>query len=399
MQVEEHELADVAAVSAGNDYAVGNLILDALRKVGWRGVVMIEKGKCTDHVMEFVEGMHFDRGYLSPYFVTDREKMSCEFHNCKLLLVDKKITNARDVLKILEAAVKDKFPIVIVAEGIEQEAMAPIIKNKMRGVLKVAAVKAPAFGQHKSHYLDDIAILTGGTVIRDDAGLNLATAGREVLGSATKVVITKDSTLIVTDGATRDAVNKRVAQIQALIENSEEKFDKKILNERVARLCRGIATIQVGAFTEPELKDKKLRVEDALNAAKAAIDEGVVVGGGCSMLRLSLKVDKVKESLETEEEKIGADVFKRALAYPIKLIAKNAGVSGNVVIEKVLAIDDTWYGYNAAKDRFEDLMSAGIIDPSKVLLASYSSPSIIIFEGSCRKFSTYTLHGKVATRV
>ncbi|CAN6464438.1 unnamed protein product [Victoria cruziana] len=366
-EVEEHELADVAAVSAGNDYAVGNLILDALRKVGWRGVVMIEKGKCTDHVMEFVEGMHFDRGYLSPYFVTDREKMSCEFHNCKLLLVDKKITNARDVLKILEAAVKDKFPIVIVAEGIEQEAMAPIIKNKMRGVLKVAAVKAPAFGQHKSHYLDDIAILTGGTVIRDDAGLNLATAGREVLGSATKVVITKDSTLIVTDGATRDAVNKRVAQIQALIENSEEKFDKKILNERVARLCRGIATIQVGAFTEPELKDKKLRVEDALNAAKAAIDEGVVVGGGCSMLRLSLKVDKVKESLETEEEKIGADVFKRALAYPIKLIAKNAGVSGNVVIEKVLAIDDTWYGYNAAKDRFEDLMSAGIIDPSKVV--------------------------------
>ncbi|XP_031478954.1 ruBisCO large subunit-binding protein subunit beta, chloroplastic-like [Nymphaea colorata] len=366
-EVEEHELADVAAVSAGNDYAVGNLILDALRKVGWRGVVMIEKGKCTDHLVEFVEGMHFDRGYLSPYFVTDREKMSCEFHNCKLLLVDKKITNAKDVFNVLEGAVKDKFPIVIVAEGIEQEAMAPIIKNKLRGVLKVAAVKAPAFGQRKSHYLDDIAILTGGTVIRDDIGLNLATAGREVLGSASKVVITKDSTLIVTDGRTRDAVNQRVAQIHALIKNSEENFDKKILNERVARLSRGIVTIQIGAFTEPELKDKKLRVEDALNAAKAAIDEGIVVGGGCSLLRLSLKIDKVKETLGTEEEKIGADIFKRALAYPIKLIAKNAGQNGNVVIEKVLAIDDVRYGYNAAKDQFEDLMSAGIIDPSKVV--------------------------------
>ncbi|KAF3774397.1 Chaperonin 60 subunit beta 4 [Nymphaea thermarum] len=366
-EVEEHELADVAAVSAGNDYAVGNLILDALRKVGWRGVVMIEKGKCTDHLVEFVEGMHFDRGYLSPYFVTDREKMSCEFHNCKLLLVDKKITNAKDVFHVLEGAVKDKFPIVIVAEGIEQEAMAPIIKNKLRGVLKVAAVKAPAFGQRKSHYLDDIAILTGGTVIRDDIGLNLATAGREVLGSATKVVITKDSTLIVTDGRTRDAVNQRVAQIQALIKNSEENFDKKILNERVARLSRGIVTIQIGAFTEPELKDKKLRVEDALNAAKAAIDEGIVVGGGCSLLRLSLKIDKVKETLGTEEEKIGADIFKRALAYPIKLIAKNAGQNGNVVIEKVLAIDDVRYGYNAAKDQFEDLISSGIIDPSKVV--------------------------------
>ncbi|KAL2546567.1 Chaperonin 60 subunit beta 4 [Forsythia ovata] len=333
-EVEDHELADVAAVSAGNDYAVGDMISNALRQVGRRGVVTIEKGNYAENSLRIVEGMQFDRGYLSPYFVTDRQKMTVEFYDCKLLLVDKKISNPRELFKILENAAKDKFPVLIVAEGIEQEALAPVIRNKLRGVLKVAAVKAPAFGERKSHYLDDIAILTGGTVIRDDMGLTLENAHKDMLGSASKVVVTKDSTLIVTDGCTQEAVKERVSQIQRLVENTGEKFQKKILNERIARLSGGIAILQVGAQTQVELKDKQLRVEDALNATKAAIEEGIVVGGGCCLLRLSTKVDGIREQLDNDEQKIGADILKRALAYPARQIAKNAGVNGNTVVQK-----------------------------------------------------------------
>ncbi|KAJ0094207.1 hypothetical protein Patl1_16598 [Pistacia atlantica] len=378
-EVEDHELADVAAVSAGNDYTVGNMIFDALQQVGRKGVVTIEKGKCAENSLQIVEGMHFDRGYLSPYFVTDRQKMTVEFHNCKLLLVDKKITNPKDMFKILDSAVKEKYPVVIVAEGIEQPALALLIRNKLKGVLKAAAIKAPAFGERKSHCLDDIAVLTGGTVIRDEMGLTLDKASKEVLGTAVKVVITKDSTLIVTDGSARAALENRVSEIRGLVENTEENFQKKILKERIARLSGGIAILQVtsiynsyhldtvGAQTAVELKDKQLRIEDALNATKAAIEEGVVVGGGCSLLRLSTKVESIKELLENEEQKIGAEIFKRALCYPTRLIAKNAGVNGNVVVEKVLSNDDPRYGYNAAKNCYEDLMAAGIIDPSKVV--------------------------------
>ncbi|KAI8539294.1 hypothetical protein RHMOL_Rhmol09G0170700 [Rhododendron molle] len=382
-EVEDHELADVAAVSAGNDYAVGNMISEALRLVGRRGFVTIEKGNCAENALKIVEGMQFDRGYLSPYFVTDRRKMIVEFHDCKLLLVDGKITNPKEMFKLLDSAVKEEYPIVIVAEGIEQEALAPVIRNKLRGVLKAAAIKAPAFGERRSHCLDDIATLTGGTVIRDEMGFTLEKAGKEVLGTATKVVITKDSTLIVTDGSTQPAVKQRVSQLQNLVKvdrissvlfmlpdifhNTEENFQKKILNERIARLSGGIAILQVGAQTQVELKDKQLRIEDALNATKAAIEEGIVVGGGCSLLRLSLKVDQVKEQLDNEEQKIGAEIFKRALTYPIKQIARNSGVNGNVVIEKVLSHDEPTYGYNAARDSYEDLMAAGIIDPSKVV--------------------------------
>ncbi|GAB4840197.1 hypothetical protein Ancab_020962 [Ancistrocladus abbreviatus] len=366
-EIEDHEIADVAAVSAGNDYAVGNMIADALKKVGKRGVVTIEKGRCTENKMEIVEGMQFDRGYLSPYFVTDRRKMTVEYHDCKLLLVDRKISNPKEMFKILDSAVKEGFPILIVAEGIEQEALAPVIRNKLKGVLKAAAIKAPAFGERKSHYLDDIAILTKGTVIRDEMGFILEKAGKEVLGTATKVLITKDSTLIVTDGSTRSAVEERVQSIQALVENTEEKFPKKILNERIARLSAGIAIIQVGAQTQIELKDKQLKIQDALNASKAAIEEGIVVGGGCSLLRLSLKVDGIKGLLDNEEQKIGAEIFKRALTYPCRQIAKNAGVNESIVVEKVLSNNDVRYGYNAAKDCYEDLIEAGIMDPTKVV--------------------------------
>ncbi|KAL2534113.1 Chaperonin 60 subunit beta 1 [Abeliophyllum distichum] len=366
-EVEDSELADVAAVSAGNNYEVGNMIAEAMSKVGRKGVVTLEEGRSSENSLYVVEGMQFDRGYISPYFVTDSEKMAVEYENCKLLLVDKKITNARDLVSILEDAIRGGYPVLIIAEDIEQEALATLVVNKLRGALKIAALKAPGFGERKSQYLDDIAILTGGTVIREEVGLSLDTAGSEVLGLAAKVVLTKDTTTIVGDGSTQEAVNKRVAQIRNLVEAAEQDYEKEKLNERIAKLSGGVAVIQVGAQTETELKEKKLRVEDALNATKAAVEEGIVVGGGCTLLRLAAKVDAIKDTLENDEQKVGADIVKRALSYPMKLIAKNAGVNGSVVIEKVLSNDNPKYGYNAATGTYEDLMAAGIIDPTKVV--------------------------------
>ncbi|KAI6685644.1 hypothetical protein NL676_031557 [Syzygium grande] len=357
-EVEDSELADVAAVSAGNNYEVGNMIAEALSKVGRKGVVTLEEGKSADNSLYVVEGMQFDHGYISPYFVTDSEKMAVEYENCKLLLVDKKITNARDLINVLEDAIRGGYPILIVAEDIEQEALATLVVNKLRGALKIAAIKAPGFGERKSQYLDDIAILTGGTVIREEVGLTLDKADKEVLGHASKVVLTKDTSTIVGDGSTQEAVTKRAA---------EQEYEKEKLNERIAKLSGGVAVIQVGAQTETELKEKKLRVEDALNATKAAVDEGIVVGGGCTLLRLASKVDAIKDTLDNDEEKVGADIVKRALSYPLKLIAKNAGVNGSVVSEKILSSDNPKYGYNAATGKYEDLMAAGIIDPTKVV--------------------------------
>ncbi|KAL3511758.1 hypothetical protein ACH5RR_024475 [Cinchona calisaya] len=366
-EVEDSELADVAAVSAGNNYEVGNMIAEAMSKVGRKGVVTLEEGKGSDNNLYVVEGMQFDRGYISPYFVTDTEKMAVEYENCKLLLVDKKITNARDLISILEDGIRGGYPILIIAEDIEQEALATLVVNKLRGSLKIAALKAPGFGERKSQYLDDVAILTGGTVIREEVGLSLDKAGSEVLGRAAKVVLTKETTTIVGDGSTQEAVNKRVAQIKNLVEAAEQDYEKEKLNERIAKLSGGVAVLQVGAQTETELKEKKLRVEDALNATKAAVEEGIVVGGGCTLLRLAAKVDAIKATLDNDEQKVGADIVKRALSYPMKLIAKNAGVNGSVVIEKVLCSDDFKYGYNAATGKYEDLMAAGIIDPTKVV--------------------------------
>ncbi|KAH9558864.1 hypothetical protein CY35_06G030300 [Sphagnum magellanicum] len=366
-EVEESELADVAAVSAGNNEEVGQMIAEAMRKVGRKGVVTLEEGKSAENSLYVVEGMQFDRGYISPYFVTDPEKMSVQYDNCKLLLVDKKISTARDMIGILEDAIRGGYPILIIAEDIEQEALATLVVNKLRGALKVAAIKAPGFGERKSQYLDDIAILTGGTVVRDEIGLSLDKVGREVLGTAAKVELTKDSTTIVGDGSTQDAVTKRVSQIRNLIEVAEQDYEKEKLNERIAKLSGGVAIIQIGAQTETELKEKKLRVEDALNATKAAVEEGIVVGGGCALLRLSSKVDAIKGTLENYEQKVGADIVKRALSYPMKLIAKNAGVNGSVVVEKVLSNDNPSFRYNAATGVYEDLMAAGIIDPTKVV--------------------------------
>ncbi|WCJ28792.1 Chaperonin GroEL [Euphorbia peplus] len=365
--VEDSELADVAAVSAGNNYEVGQMIAEAMSKVGRKGVVTLEEGKSAENSLYVVEGMQFDRGYISPYFVTDSEKMSVEYENCKLLLVDKKITNARDLVNVLEDAIRSGYPILIIAEDIEQEALATLVVNKLRGALKIAALKAPGFGERKSQYLEDIAILTGGTVVREEVGLSVDKVGKEVLGNASKVVLTKDYTTIVGDGSTQEAVTKRVAQIKNMIEAADQDYEKEKLTERIAKLSGGVAVIQVGAQTETELKEKKLRVEDALNATKAAVEEGIVVGGGCTLLRLASKVDAIKATLANDEERVGADIVKRALSYPLKLIAKNAGVNGSVVSEKVLSSDNPKYGYNAATGKYEDLMAAGIIDPTKVV--------------------------------
>ncbi|GAB4842282.1 hypothetical protein Ancab_012252 [Ancistrocladus abbreviatus] len=366
-EVEDSELADVAAVSAGNDYEIGNMTAEAMSRVGRKGVVTLEEGRGAESTMYVVEGMQFDRGYISPYFVTDNEKMVVEYENCKLLLVDKKITNARDLINVLEDAIKGGYAILIVAEDIEQEALATLVVNKLRGSLKIAAMKAPGFGDRKSQYLDDIAILTGGIVIRDAVGLSLDKAGKEVLGHAAKVVLNKETATIVGDGSTQEVVTKRIAQIRNLLEAAEQEYEKEKLNERIAKLSSGVAVIQVGARTETELKEKKLRVEDALNATKAAVEEGIVVGGGCTLLRLAAKVDAIKDKLENDEQKLGAEIVKKALSYPMELIAKNAGVNGAVVIEKVLSNDNPRFGYNAATGKYDDLMAAGIIDPAKVV--------------------------------
>ncbi|KAJ8452089.1 hypothetical protein Cgig2_016670 [Carnegiea gigantea] len=361
--VEDSELADVAAVSAGNNYDIGNMIAEAMRKVGRKGVVTLEEGTSAVSTSYVVEGMQFDRGYISPYFVTDSEKMVAEYENCKVLLVDKKITKARDLVNVLEDAIKANYPILIIAEDIEQEPLATLVVNKLRATLRIAAMKAPGYGDRRHQYMDDIAVLTGATVIRDEVGLSLDKVGGEVLGHAAKIVLTKENATIVGDGSTQEAVAKRIAQIKRQLEDVDQEYEREKLNERIAKLSSGVAVIQVGAQTETELKEKKLRVEDALNATKAAVEEGIVVGGGCTLLRLSTKVDAIMETLENDEQKLGADIVKRALSYPLDLIAKNAGVNGAVV----LSDNNPRFGYNAATGKYEDLMAAGIIDPTKVV--------------------------------
>jgi len=365
----DQDLCNVAAVSAGGNYEVGKLISEAMAKVGRQGVVTMEESKTAEDNLIFVEGMQFDRGYYSPYFVTDPERMVAEYENCRVLLVDKKISTARDVIQILEAAIKGNYPLLIMAEDVEQEALATLVVNKLRGALKVVAVKAPGFGERKTSYLEDIAILTGGTMVKDELGVSLDKADESVLGLAAKVLITKEACTIVGDGSTQREVSARVSQIRNLVAATEQEYEREKLNERIARLSGGVAIIQVGAQTETELKEKKLRVEDALNATKAAVEEGVVIGGGCTLLKLAAKVNAIKETLANDEQKLGADIIRKALAYPIRLISSNAGVNGSVVMQKVLekTAEVPNYGYNAANDTYGDLMEAGIIDPTKVV--------------------------------
>jgi len=368
--VEDGELASVASVSAGGNDEVGNMIADAMAAVGRKGVITMEESKGVDNDLYVVEGMQFDRGYTSPYFVTEPERMVAEYENCRVLLVDKKVSTARDMVGILEEAIRGGWPLLVMAEEIEQEALATLVVNKLRGSLKLVAVKAPGFGERKSAYLEDIAILTGATVVKDEVGLQLDKVGKEVLGMAAKVTVTKDGCTIVGDGTTKLEVESRVKQINRLMEDAEAQYEIEKLSERVARLSGGVAVIQVGAQTETELKEKKLRVEDALNATKAAVDEGIVIGGGCTLLKLADAVDDAfKATLDNDEQRVGADIIKRALPYSLRLIANNSGQNGSVVVDKVLnsGSGDPDYGYNAATNVYENLMNAGIIDPTKVI--------------------------------
>lgn len=376
-EVKDDEIANVASVSAGNNEEIGKMVSDAMDKVGRQGVITLEEARSVENSLRVVEGMQFDRGYISPYFVTDSERMTCEFDNAKLLLVDKKISTARDMVGILEDAIKNSYPLVILAEEIEQEALATLVVNRLRGTLKVSAIKAPGFGDRRTQYLEDIAVLTGGTVVKDEIGIQLDKAGPEVLGDAARVEMNKETTTIVGRGGTQDAVDARVNQINNLVEQAESEYEKEKLNDRIAKLAGGVAIIQVGAQTETELREKKLRTEDALNATKAAVQEGIVIGGGCTLLKLTQKVESIKEQLENEEQRIGAEIIKRALSYPLRLIAQNAGHNGSVVAQHVSALEDPNQGFNAATGEYEDLMEAGIIDPAKVIRACLENASSV----------------------
>jgi chaperonin GroEL len=359
------EIASVGAISANNDPEIGKIIADAMEKVGKDGVITVEEARGLQTEMEVVEGMQFDRGYLSPYFVTDAERMECVVEDVKVLLHEKKISSMKDLLPVLEQVAKQSRPLLIVAEDVEGEALATLVVNKLRGTLQTCAVKAPGFGDRRKAMLEDIAILTGGRVITEDLGIKLENVRWEDLGDAKKVVINKDDTTIVTEQADvkrRDAIGGRVKQIRNQIEESTSDYDKEKLQERLAKLVGGVAVIRVGAATETEMKEKKARVEDAMHATKAAVEDGIVAGGGVALLRAISAVEKVKAEGDVQ---IGVNIIKRALEEPARQIATNAGREGSVIVRDVMAAKGN-IGYNAATDKMEDLVKAGVIDPAKV---------------------------------
>jgi len=367
-------IAQVGTISANGDVAIGELIAEAMAKVGKDGVITVEDAKTMDTDLEFVEGMQFDRGYLSPYFITDSEKMEAVLANPLILLSEKKISSMRDLLPILEQVAKLGKPILIIAEDVEGEALATLVVNKLRGTINVAAVKAPGFGDRRKELLQDIAILTGGKVISEDLGIKLENVTVEDLGRAKKVTINKDDTIIIDGAGDTDALKARVKTLKTQIEDTSSDYDREKLQERLAKLVGGVAVIRVGAATETELKEKKARVEDAMNATRAAVEEGIVAGGGVALIRAAKALDKFKvfetnedgETIGDEDEQVGVNIIRRALEEPLRQIVQNAGKEGAVIVEKVRASKDPNFGYNAATETFEDLVAAGIIDPAKV---------------------------------
>ena len=367
-------IAQVGTISANGDETNGELIAKAMEKVGKDGVITVEDAKTMETDLEFVEGMQFDRGYLSPYFITDAEKMESVLENPVVLLSEKKITSMRDLLPVLEQVAKLSRPILIIAEDVEGEALATLVVNKLRGTINVAAVKAPGFGDRRKELLQDIAILTGGKVISEDLGIKLENVKIEDLGRAKKVTISKDNTIIIDGAGNQDDLKARVKTLRTQIEDSSSDYDREKLQERLAKLVGGVAVIRVGAATETELKEKKARVEDAMNATRAAVEEGIVAGGGVALIRAAKALDKfvIFETNEDEEttgdpdEQIGVNIVKRALEEPLRQIVQNAGKEGAVIVEKVRGNKDPNFGYNAATETFEDLVAAGIIDPAKV---------------------------------
>ncbi len=358
---ERHEIAQVASISA-NDPTVGELLADAMEKVGKDGVITVEESKGIETTLEWVEGLQFDKGYISPYMVTDPERMEAIFEDPYILLYEKKISAAADLVPLLEKIIQMGRPLVIIAEDVEGEALATIVVNKIRGVLNAAAVKAPGFGDRRKAMMQDIAILTGGTFISEDLGVKLENVDPSMLGQAKKVVITKDNTTIIEGKGSREAVQGRIAQIKHELETTESNYDREKLQERLAKLSGGVAVIKVGAATETELKEKKARIEDAIAATKAAVEEGIVPGGGVTLIKVIPALDKVKAE---GDEVVGVKIVRKALEEPTRRIAENAGAEGSVVVEKVKSSKDS-IGFNALTGEFEDLVKAGIVDPAKV---------------------------------
>ena len=357
------EITQVGTISANNDKEIGNLIAEAMGKVGKDGVITVEEAKGLETTLETVDGTQFDRGYLSPYFVTDPEKMEAVLEDPYILIHDKKVSSMKELLPLLEQVAQNGKPMLLIAEDVEGEALATLVVNKLRGTLKVVAVKAPGFGDRRKEMLRDIAVLTGGQVISEELGLKLENVTLEGLGRAKRVVIDKDNTTIIDGKGKAEEVQGRIAEIRGAIEKSTSDYDREKLQERLAKLAGGVAIINVGAATETEMKEKKARVEDALHATRAAVEEGIVPGGGVALLRAQSALDRIKG---TEDEKTGVAIIRRALEEPIRLIAENAGAEGSIVVSRVKESKDKNFGYNAATDTYEDLVKAGVIDPTKV---------------------------------
>jgi chaperonin GroEL len=357
------EITQVGTISANNDKEIGNLIAEAMGKVGKDGVITVEEAKGLETTLETVDGTQFDRGYLSPYFVTDPEKMEAVLDDPYILIHDKKVSSMKELLPLLEQVAQNGKPMLLIAEDVEGEALATLVVNKLRGTLKVVAVKAPGFGDRRKEMLRDIAVLTGGQVISEELGLKLENVTLEGLGRAKRVVIDKDNTTIIDGKGKAEEVQGRIAELRNAIEKSSSDYDSEKLQERLAKLAGGVAIINVGAATETEMKEKKARVEDALHATRAAVEEGVVPGGGVALLRAQSALDRIKG---TEDEKTGVAIIRRALEEPIRLIAENAGAEGSIVVSRVKESKDKNFGYNAATDTYEDLVKAGVIDPTKV---------------------------------
>jgi chaperonin GroEL len=357
------EIAQVGAIASNNDEEIGQQIADAMEKVGKDGVITVEEGKSLKTEVEWVEGMQFDRGYLSPYFVTNPDSMEAVLEEPFLLIHEKKIGNIKDLIPVLERIAKAGKPLLVIAEDVEGEALATLVVNRLRGTLKVAAVKAPGYGDRRKEMLQDIAVLTGGQAIFEDLGIQLENVRSDQLGRAKKVIVSKEETTIIEGAGETAAIQARIAQIRNQIENTTSDYDREKLQERLAKLAGGVAQINVGAATEAEMKEKKARVEDALNATRAAVEEGILAGGGVALLRATRVLDELEV---TEEESVGVDILRRALESPCRQIAENAGVDGAVVVQKVRESSDWKFGFNAATREYCDLVETGIIDPVKV---------------------------------
>lgn len=361
---DNQKVQQIASISANNDEEIGKLIAESMQKVKSEGVITVEEAKGTDTYTDIVEGMQFDRGYLSPYFVTDTEKMQVDLEDPYILICDKKISNMKELMPLLEKVVQSNKPILIIGEEVEGEALATLVVNKMRGTFKVAAVKAPGFGDRRKAMLEDIAVLTGGTVISEDKGYTLESADLSFLGSAEKISIDKDNTTVVNGKGESDDIQARIKQIKKQIDDTDSEYDREKLQERLAKLAGGVAVLYVGAASEVEMKAKKDRVDDALNATRAAVEEGIVAGGGSSYIRSVNALDNVKG--ENEDQNIGVGIVQKAIQEPLRLIVENAGQDGSIVLEKIKEKDTDNYGYNAKTEKYEDLLNAGVIDPTKV---------------------------------